>query len=426
MGRRIVSAQTDALSKPPWWVVTKRIWVQSAHAVAPNIGALVVPASFTLIALIVYLPTLIADQFIRDDFDWLQLTQAPQNIQVLAEPLWGVIWRPTVALYFAILQFFFENSFAYNCVSVGFLAATCFLLYHLVQVLVEDKKMAMLASMLFLTRANIAEAVIWPSAIGVVFAGFFGLVTVAAYLHFLESGKLLVYLSALLTGIITLVSKEEAIVLPVLMCLAILLARKRLQIWTVAATLPYWVLAIFIATWRVSLAWGSGFLKRMELVTEPVGFILSLVRGFTHSIIPVEPNLFFSPNVLVPSWLLQLRSVGLLSVIVIFALLLVLGVYIWFNSRIADASVIRQMLILAGMITITTIIPFIFLGSSISGRYSYLPSVVTTFLHGIWFRFFGRSIRHGVLVSIICSIILINVVHSYLLQFQIFGWRAWW
>jgi len=370
------------------------------------------------ITILAYWPILYNSQFVRDDFDWLQLTRSPLNSRILMTPLWGSVWRPTVAIYFAILQFFFDNNpLSYHIVSIVSFAITGTILYWIIYALIKDEVSALLSSLLFLTRANAAEAVLWSSAIGVVFAGLFGLIAIVLYFRFLNNSRLITYCGALLAGSLTLLSKEEALALPLVICLAIPITRKGSQIRALILTLPFWLLAAGINAIRAVLALDSAFLERVVL-NGTAGVILALLRGFVHSIIPFEPGLVSFPNSLIYSWLKGLRTTGVLSAAIS---VLLLGAFVWAICRKRDRVMpLNETFLLSGILT-AVMLPLILLGMAVAWRYSYLPSLAATFLHAVWLRYFRERIQDKVLFLAVCLISVINIAQLYVLQLQLFS-----
>ena len=186
--------------------------------------------------------------------------------------------------------------------------------------------------------------------------------------------------------------------------------------------LPYWILAVAAYQIRNLLVSASDKLIVDELVRNPDKVMHAYLRGLLHSVIPFEPSLISLPHFAKHGWFLELRSGGSFSVIAVCTLLaLVVGYFCIRGFDREKIGLFQQTLIWIGIISIT-LVPYILLGMSISGRYTYLPSLAATFLIGVWLHHLAGRIRRLILFPLLGLIIAVNFVQLYLLQLQIFSY----
>lgn len=105
-----------------------------------------------------------------------------------------------------------------------------YLVYEIANILTKRKNLAVVASIFFATRGVHSTALCWISAAfqenGMV---FFALCTIFLYLRYLEDGKRFFYVSSLICSILALLSKETSFILPALIFLIEIYARKSIK-----------------------------------------------------------------------------------------------------------------------------------------------------------------------------------------------------
>jgi hypothetical protein len=166
--------------------------------------------------------------FWTDDFDFTEAFR--HTTWVEAWGLWrpGAFWcyRPVFLLYWwAGLQLWGENAFAFHLASVCLHASTTFIFALLIARLTQQRLLGMLAAVLFLlhpatSASNLPfsersiDAISWISSVSTILAAGFSFATLHAWISWRQNGKKRFAVLALLFFWLALCSKEDAFALP--------------------------------------------------------------------------------------------------------------------------------------------------------------------------------------------------------------------
>ena len=352
------------------------------------------------IVIILYYPALVTASFRRDDLDWIALVQSTGPFESLLSPLWGIIWRPVVALHFYVLRIVFRQPplvfFAANLLIHTILGG---LVYTAVSRM-YDRRVALLAALVFVTRPGIADAVAWPSAVGVMYAGACGLGSILCYEQFLRHRYFRWYAPAFLLGIVAILSKEEAIFLPFVLVLLIGPRLSHRCLGEFLFTFPFWLAALVSNGYRLHLAGGTSFWNP-ETVQEQ---IVRFARGLARSVAPFDTWVPPFSTMVSP-----LRVGALLLGLAVIPLLLWLG-----YPSLRHHTSARKNLLLFVSCLVLAIAPVTLSGHEVAWRYEYLPILVASFLYATLLRILDLSNRDVIMYLFAASVIVTNVAQLYL------------
>jgi tetratricopeptide (TPR) repeat protein len=159
-------------------------------------------------------------------------------------------YRPVLNLWY---EFLFAicgtNAAAWHLVSILLHVACALLVFRLALVVIGDRFPAWIAAALFAVHPAHVEAISWASAMGDPLLTLFLLLSVLAFLRWMEQGRSLWWIASFAAGAASIFTKETAVVLPVvLLATALALGSRAKSTSAAAATLPFFaVSAIFLA-----------------------------------------------------------------------------------------------------------------------------------------------------------------------------------
>jgi hypothetical protein len=173
-----------------------------------------------LILIFVFFGFTLNDFFVSDDFDWLAAAKNTKNVFSYFSTNYlgtrsGGTYSPFLNLLFYFEYNFWKlNPFGYHLTNLLFHLLTSFLVFLIGVELFKKKMPAFLAGLFFLIFPAHAEAVNWIAGRPHVIGTFFYLASLLSYLRFRKSKKLKFIFFALAAFILSLLTKELALTLP--------------------------------------------------------------------------------------------------------------------------------------------------------------------------------------------------------------------
>lgn len=163
--------------------------------------------------------------FVAEDWEWFRHIE---NINLsgvyaifLPEQLGGikaVFWRPIIPFTFWINYFFSGfNPLPYHLTNFLFHLGTAFLIYIFALFIFNNKQYASAAFLLFTVFPYHSEAVSWIDGRYDVIMTFFVLSSLICFLFFISNKKITLFVLSLFFYLIALLTKEHAIVLPLVL-----------------------------------------------------------------------------------------------------------------------------------------------------------------------------------------------------------------
>ncbi|RJP18685.1 MAG: hypothetical protein C4520_13910 [Candidatus Abyssobacteria bacterium SURF_5] len=189
-----------------------------------------------LLSFLIFWNKIGSGQFLGDDFIFLEkagsFTVSAKNLASFGifhiyhnTLLLASGFRPVPLVLWLALYKLFALESAYYHLSILFLhSAASVLLYLLLRKLFEEN-VAMITACIFAVFTGHLEAVQWISGFFDVACAFFLLSSLLLFLRFLSSKKSSFYLLSLFSGVLAILSKETAIILPLLLAAVLLWTR---------------------------------------------------------------------------------------------------------------------------------------------------------------------------------------------------------
>jgi tetratricopeptide (TPR) repeat protein len=166
------------------------------------------------------------------------------------------MYRPALLLSFAIdWKIWGDNPVGYHLTSIFLHCINSILVFILISKL-YSKKIALLTSTLFSIHPAISEAIIYPSGRTDPLYCLFALLALILWNKFILRNNIVFYLVSLLFFILSLLSKESAIILPFL-CMLILYKNYQLSftketLYKISLSFPYFTIDIFYFVLRLT------------------------------------------------------------------------------------------------------------------------------------------------------------------------------
>jgi tetratricopeptide (TPR) repeat protein len=172
---------------------------------------------FAIITLFIYKEAVYFD-FVNFD-DHLQVTDniriqklSFEHIKILFTTSTASMYQPLTSLVLAIIFHFAElNAGYYHLFSVLIHILNGFLFFTIILKLFNDKKIAIVTSLLFLVHPIMVESILWVSATSTIVYVFFYLLATLLYIEFQQTKKKSLYLAAFLIFILGLFCKIQTI-----------------------------------------------------------------------------------------------------------------------------------------------------------------------------------------------------------------------
>lgn len=234
----------------------------------------------------------------------------------------------TILIYLLEYRIAGLSPLLYHLVNVMFHLLNVWLVYKLAEKLSGKSITAIVTAVLFALHPMHVESVAWVSELkDVLYSGFF-LLSLLAYLRFIERGKQAkYYFAALLFFVLSLLSKSAAVTLPVLFIAADIYKGKKINLKLLPDKIPFLLLSLLFGILAVisqrvgastnDISVSFTFIERVFLFTYTVSFyIVKMIAPFALSVMHYYPNeqslpfLYYAslPFLIILAWLVIRRS----------------------------------------------------------------------------------------------------------------------
>jgi 4-amino-4-deoxy-L-arabinose transferase-like glycosyltransferase len=232
--------------------------------------------------------------FLADDFVLLGWTHSVPATEIgrFFDP--GDFWfyRPLVKVYYWLGQTLFGlRPEPFHALSLGLHGTNAYLLYRFVRAQGAGGVVGLAAGLLFLLNPHHAETVSWIAATGDLAGAFCVLTSLSLYQRFAERGRAGYLVTSLVFFAVGLLTRETAVMLPLLALLAVLLLRPAGSSFrrAFAGLMGYVViLTLYLGVQAASDVQGAGALERGGLQFRPLGpeSVLLGVMEYVHGLVP--------------------------------------------------------------------------------------------------------------------------------------------
>lgn len=339
--------------------------------------------------------------------------------EALAEgPLCLENYRPFLVLSYSIDYYFWKlNPLGYHITNLIFHILNAIFVFYLIMLLTKDRFIGLLTSLFFLTHPIQTEAVSWISGRADVLFLFFYLASLVFYIIFVNNKKLLFYIFSLLLFSFSLLSKEMAASLPLVLILLDIFYGKKEKIGNLAIRyLPFflilesYVFVRFYIIGRLAQAdyWAGNFYMT----------ILSMAKGITYYI-----KLLIYPANLCADYLRFPISNSIADRSTIFSVtfivfIIILAIYLARKIKEISFSIFWFFITL---LPAANIIPIRIL---IAERFLYLPSIGFCFIIAILIMVVSSRIKRMYFLKyfIFSYAVFLIFIYSYLTMLRNVDW----
>ncbi|NTW33921.1 MAG: tetratricopeptide repeat protein [Bacteroidetes bacterium] len=337
------------------------------------------------------------------DFNW-------QGIKAIFTSFYCGNYHPfTTLTYLFEYSWFGLNPLPYHLLNVLLHLLNTLLVFKFTEKLSSKKTTALVVSLLFALHPMHVESVAWISERKDVLYAFFYLLSLFAYLRYLESGyKAKQYMAALMFFVASLLSKSAAVTLPVIIFAIDIYKGRKINTKLVLEKIPFFLLSLIfgIVTLLSQATMGAiynsmqsyGFINKIFLFTSAVSFyIIKMIAPFNLSAMHYFPNLnngalpwqYYAslPFLLIVTWLL-LRITS-------------------FRKEIIFGTIFF-------LIAISVMLQIVSVGSAlVSERYTYISYIGFFYIAGQWISGTGKKQRK----------IVIGLFSLYMIIFSVQTWN---
>ena len=328
------------------------------------------------------------DSFVSDDWNFLYTAS---HDSIFSHDVWlynnvgnhdGGTYRPMVRIFWRVMYVLFRDMpTAYHIATLFFHIANGFLLFFLSKKFlsyVHTKKysnfIAYITALLFFVLPHHSEAVVWVSVVNDTMMTSFILSALFLFIHYMQTKKIIYYIVSLGMSVLAYMTKEMAIVLPIIFCcsgLWILWQNKNmtwLSVKKLFVLLTPFVLSLCI--YMFARYYATGLL--LKNYGKNIAFSLDhvLMSFFNISVSHVLSGVY---RVYIAQGLYNHRSI----VIILCIGLIALCIYTMYKKKIGSELVLFLLLYMIAIIPVSQfVLPRSMIYSSQEGeRFAYFPSI---------------------------------------------------
>jgi tetratricopeptide (TPR) repeat protein len=160
----------------------------------------------------------------------------------------GDFYRPLQNLSFMVdTHLSGQNGWAYYLTNILVHGVTCSLLYYLLTLFGKDRRTALLLALIFAVHPLFVQTVAWAPSRGDLFLCMFGLASFIFFIRYTRSGKIRFLIFNVAAFGLALLSKETAVIIPVICILCYFLVEKERKVPAARLVIPLILyLALFV------------------------------------------------------------------------------------------------------------------------------------------------------------------------------------
>lgn len=321
------------------------------------------------VAAVLYYPVLFYGYFPWDDFTYVRdnsdiKSLSFENIKLLFSKFYLGNYHPLTMFSFA-LDYKLGNGdvFYFHLTNILLHSANALLVFFLLNKFNFNRIVCGITALLFLISPVQFESVIWISERKNVIYTFFYLLSVLFFLKHVEKRKGSNYILSLVFFILSLLSKGQAVTLPLALVVVLYFYCERKELKQKLKTLiPFFVLSIVFGIIAIYAEQSHGYVHKQStsLVTACYAFMQYII----HILLPIKLSVFYS----YPTSNLLLEIISALFVV---------GTIISFFYALKREYKLSASLIFLFVCNVILILQFIPVGESyMADRYCYIPSII--------------------------------------------------
>ncbi len=365
----------------------------------------------------VFFPILSNDFINLDDPNYL--TENPvvkslssDNIKAMFSNQFVGNYQPITMLCYAVEVHFFKfNPHAFHFVSLLLHLFNVVLVYLIFLKISRKAIVAFITSLLFAIHPMHVESVAWVAELKDVLYAFFALGSLFLYLIYKEKkGAKLFYILALILFALSILSKAQAVVLPMVLILIDYFMLKKINKQIILDKVPFFLISVIFGILAFIVQKKAGAVQDynyFNFVTRILFSCYGLMNYFSKLILPIHLSCFYpypeTHDAINSNWVY-------ISPIII----LIIAAVLWWAIKNSKVIVFG---ILFFLITIILVLQLIPIGDAIiADRYTYLPAIGLFFIIAFYFEKHYSSYKNlktpllfvGIAVTILLSYLSFN------------------
>lgn len=319
-------------------------------------------------------------------------TLSAENLKIIfSEQFVGNYQPVTMLSYMLEYQLFGLNPFGYHLVNLILHLLGTFLVFLIIKKLSGNGLVAFLTALLFGIHPLHVESVAWISERKDVLYGFFFLWALYLYITGItnrDRGSSLVRVGAiLLLFLLSLLSKAQAVVLPVVFFVVDFLLSRKFSKQTVLEKFPFFILAVVFGLLAIQVQGKAGAMQTFQYFPfhERMLFSCYALMTYLHKLIlPLDLSAFYP----YPETNDKINTVW---VYLSPAVLLALAFVIWKYFRDSKVVLFGTAFFLITIVLVLQLLP---IGDALyADRYTYIPSIGLFFIAAHGFAQLQKSLR---------------------------------
>jgi len=354
------------------------------------------------LTLIVFFPALSANFISLDDYYYVRdnaliRSLSAQNLKdIWGSPFFANYQPLTIFLYAIEYNLFQLNPHAFHFINVLIHLCNICLVYFVILRIGKKQLVAFITALLFAIHPMHLESVAWVAELKDVLYTFFFLSATLYYLKYVEVKKIgLFYFLSLLMFLLSIISKGQAVILPVALILIDIFIGRKLNKNSIIDKIPYFILSIIFGVVTYQVQKGAGAMQGYEHIpfTERILFAsYGLMNYFYKLIIPIHLAIFYpypmSNNIITSTWVY-------VSPVIDIAI-----AFIVFKSFKKNKEVFFGLMFF--LVTVFLVIQLIPVGEAVmADRYIYVPSIGLFFITAYYFeKYISTNIKQKNLLMI--------------------------
>jgi hypothetical protein len=287
--------------------------------------------------------------------------------------------------YMAEYSIFKLNPFPYHLNSLLLHCINCLLVFALILTLSRNRPISFFVGLLFAIHPLRVESVAWIAERKDVLSGLFFLLSLLSYVYYLKKGSWKLYLSCLLSLILSLLSKPMAVSQPLILLLIYFLNNKKVDAKAVLKTVPFFVIiGIFAATaFLTQKSYGAIANRHLYSILQRIGIpFYGIAFYITKTILPLRLSAYYP---LPEQGDMQMNLQLLLAPILVISA----GAAVFFTRRYTRKVIFGFLFFLFTLAPMLQIMPLG--GFIVAERYTYIPTIGLYFILAESFAYLFRT-----------------------------------
>jgi tetratricopeptide (TPR) repeat protein len=325
-----------------------------------------------LVAAVVYYPALFYGYFPWDDFAYVRdnpdiKSISFTNIKSFFSKFYLGNYHPLTMLSFALdYKWGRGDVFYFHLTNVLLHTANALLIFILLSKFIVNKHICILTALLFLVSPVQFESVIWiAERKNVLYTGFY-LLSILFFVKYINKKTFLNYILALMFFVFSLLSKAQAVTLPLALLVGLYFYFNAKQLrQKVKILIPFFVLSLVFGVLAVYAEQSHGYVHKQSASVLIACY--AFIQYVVHIVLPFNLSVFYSYPI----------ANGLYEIISAILVLLLISLFIYSIKKQYKLITALLFLFVSNVILILQFIP---VGEAyMADRYCYIPSIVVYF-----------------------------------------------